>query len=600
MARIDVILSPAALSGPQASGAGRKAALRTLLLNEAIPLAHVQEAVARSRSGTDRARLPHALLQLAAAHFQRNECSAGDECATDANRRFDEQGATLGSACALYYRGLFHDRIGDAPGAIAWLREAHARFLDAHATRHAAIVLDRLGIVHVLHGAHDSGIECLGQAIATLLDSPVAGLLPIVRNNWMWAHLRSARHSVRNGDADKAAAYVALALGHLCEITRESSEELSPAFPAIRLDTAAQIYLATGGLDQADVFAQRSAASAQRSGLAEPLAHSSDRLGDIAFARGRFADALRSWRRACDELHQCGLDDERCVVAIKAAEAAETAGDDAEALAWYQKHAQFETAFNRRRAALRAGMFARELDRERSAVKGRGAAAGADKLASLGRAAAGINHEFKNPLAALRLAIENSIELAQHGDVAALADDVVRIERVTGRLVQLTEQFDVFSHRARPSLEPVSLREVIDEALTMVAHRFASGDRQVQCEGADVRAWAHPPSLCTVFVNLLGNALDATAASENRVITVAIEAVSKTVVEVSVRDRGPGFAPEVQRNLFEAFYTTKPAGAGLGLGLALARDRLAQMSGCLAARNHPAGGAELRVGLRRA
>jgi two-component system C4-dicarboxylate transport sensor histidine kinase DctB len=79
---------------------------------------------------------------------------------------------------------------------------------------------------------------------------------------------------------------------------------------------------------------------------------------------------------------------------------------------------------------------------------------------------------------------------------------------------------------------------------------------------------------------------------------VSAEALSKTHVELVVRDRGPGFTPDVQRNLFEAFVTTKPAGEGLGLGLALSRDMVAQMSGHLSARNHPSGGAELRIGLR--
>lgn len=600
MARIHILLSPPVVNGSRTGSVGGNAGLRAPLLSTEISLTHARDAVARSRIGKDGARLANTLLWLAAAHLQRNQSSAGDECAIDAVRLFGEEGDPFGSGCALYYRGLFHERIGDMHGAIAWLRDAHSRFLEAGAPVHAAIVLERLGGVLVLYGAHDGGIDCLGQGIATLLDFPTAGLLPIVRNNWMWANLRSALYSRRNSDPDKAAAYIALALGHTSDITRESAEELSPAFPAMRLDTAAQVLLSAGDIDQAEVFAKRAEQIARRLALADALAYSHDRLADIAFARGCFADALGQWRLACDEFHECGLDDERCIVASKVAEAAETAGDEAEALAWYRAEARFEADLYRRRAVLRTGMFGREIDRERSAARKRSAAAGASRLASLGRAAAGINHELKNPLAAMRLAIENSIELAQRGELDVLSDDLSRIGRVAGRLVQLTEQFDVFTSRTLPDLEPVDLREVIDEALAMVGHRLRDDGQQVQCEGAAVRAWAHPRSLCTVLVNLLGNALDATAASENRVITVAIETNSKAEVEVSVRDRGPGFAPEVQRNLFEAFYTTKPAGAGLGLGLALARDRIAQMNGRLSARNHPAGGAELRISLRRA
>ncbi|MEN2471769.1 ATP-binding protein [Burkholderia sp. GS2Y] len=579
---------------------GGRATLHTLLVHGAIALDRVQDALARARASGERAGLGHALLELAAAHLQRNAYDAGADCAALAQRWFDESEDVRGSACALYYRGLCCDRAGDSAGAIRAMHEALERFAAAGSTFGAAIVLDRLGIILVVRGAYDTGLDCLSRAIAMLLDAPVPGLLPILRNNWIWGHLHCGRHAMRNARADRHAAHVALALDHLREIERMAADEPSSTFAAARLDTAAQVYLAAGHDEPAERHAQRAAAIAEQFGSAAPLAHMRDRSGDIALARGQVADALQSWRIACDGFAECGLDDERCEVALKAAEAAEPV-DAAEAFAWYRRLAQFDTENDCKRAALRREIFACEREHERDAGESKrvDAAGGADRLASLGRVIAGINHEFKNPLAAVRLAIENCIELVQHGRLDEVTDDVARIGHVTERLAQLTNQFGMFAERRLPDLEPVSLYTALDEALAMVAHRLGSGGPDVRCEGGDMCVWAHLPSLCSVFVNLIGNAIDATVASANRKVMVAISTVSKTRVEVIVRDNGPGFSPEAADNLFEAFFTTKPAGVGLGLGLALARDWVAQMNGCLTARNHPDGGAELRVSLPR-
>lgn len=599
MAQIEVILCPTTVASyAQAMAAGRDVTLRALVCTDPIPFDDASAQVERARSLADQNALAAALLRLAAAHLQRGDCTAGDDCAVEAQRRFEGQGHVLGAACALYYRGLSHEHVCNVQSATSFMNEAFSLFLDVAARPCAAVVLNQIGISQVSRGEYEAGIDTLDRAIDLLLDAPVAGLLPIVRSNWISAHLGVARQAAREDDIDAAAAHAAVALAYVSDVTRESADEVELAFFALRLHTAGEACLAAGRCGEAERLAVRAKKLAERAGWPVPIAHAHDLLGEIAFFERRFASARERWERAAKAFDEQGLHDSRCGVVAKIAATAEASGDAVEALAQYRLLAQLETELNRRRAALRTQLLARELERERHALGQRRQAADAGRLATLGRAAAGINHEFKNPLAALRLAIENSIEVVELGKTDMLADDIAHIERVARRLGQLTLQFDAFSQRVPPGLERVSLRLAVEEAVAMIAHRLVQGGHEVRYEALDMAAWGHSASLVAVLVNLLGNAIDATAACADRVIGVFAEPISKTHVELVVRDRGPGFTPEVERNLFEAFVTTKPAGVGLGLGLALSRDMVAQMNGHLSARNHPSGGAELRIGLR--
>ncbi len=86
-----------------------------------------------------------------------------------------------------------------------------------------------------------------------------------------------------------------------------------------------------------------------------------------------------------------------------------------------------------------------------------------------------------------------------------------------------------------------------------------------------------------VFINLIGNALDAVASCDKPRIVVELD-VRGDIVEIVVRDNGPGIPADALPRLFEPFFTTKEMGHGLGLGLAIAQD----YGGSLAARNREA------------
>jgi two-component system C4-dicarboxylate transport sensor histidine kinase DctB len=102
-----------------------------------------------------------------------------------------------------------------------------------------------------------------------------------------------------------------------------------------------------------------------------------------------------------------------------------------------------------------------------------------------------------------------------------------------------------------------------------------------------------------VLINLLGNALDATADISAPRISIEIE-VADANLSFAVSDNGPGIAEDVLPRLFEPFFTTKEMGQGLGLGLAISSSIARDCGGSLVARNAPHGGALFVLTLRRA
>jgi two-component system sensor histidine kinase HupT/HoxJ len=104
----------------------------------------------------------------------------------------------------------------------------------------------------------------------------------------------------------------------------------------------------------------------------------------------------------------------------------------------------------------------------------------------------------------------------------------------------------------------------------------------------------HPGQLHQVVMNLVQNAIDATAHEPEARITVR-GGVAGATVWLTVRDNGPGIAEADLVRVFDPFFTTKPVGQGTGLGLSISYGIVADHGGTLTVRNHPDGGAEFRI-----
>jgi two-component system C4-dicarboxylate transport sensor histidine kinase DctB len=243
----------------------------------------------------------------------------------------------------------------------------------------------------------------------------------------------------------------------------------------------------------------------------------------------------------------------------------------------------------------------------------------ASKLAALGQMAAGITHELNQPLAALRGFSDNTRVLLERGDQASARENLEAIAALTERMGKITNQLKLFVGRARPRSARAPLARALRNVLALLQKRLQGVEVVLTVVDAEAGTRTrfdpsdeHPEFVANcddlrleqVLINLLSNALDATAGDAAAGITpprigIEIEATEATLA-ISVHDNGPGIPDDVLPRLFEPFFTTKEMGQGLGLGLAISSSIARDAGGSLVARNAPDGGALFVLTLRRA
>ncbi|WP_175813684.1 ATP-binding protein [Burkholderia contaminans] len=265
-----------------------------------------------------------------------------------------------------------------------------------------------------------------------------------------------------------------------------------------------------------------------------------------------------------------------------------------------QRIAERTAQLTRANAALEAKVDA--LDAARRILRDtRDTAIQAGKLAALGQMAAGITHELNQPLAAIMTLSNNAVRMTELGRSADLTNNLVLINNLAGRMGKIVANMKGFARHEGLIREPVSTFDALRQALLLIEqHRDTAGvSIHVEPVPPDAIVLASSIRVEQVLVNLLSNAIDASAAAPApRVVAVTVD-VADDRVRVSVADSGKGIEPDVMARLFEPFFTTKPAGKGLGLGLAISQAIVDEFGGCLYARNRSEGGAVFTVDLQR-
>jgi two-component system sensor histidine kinase PilS (NtrC family) len=188
-------------------------------------------------------------------------------------------------------------------------------------------------------------------------------------------------------------------------------------------------------------------------------------------------------------------------------------------------------------------------------------AARSERLAAVGKLAAGLAHELRNPLAS----ISGSVELLAVG-AAAGAEDRKLLEivmREAERLSKLVSDFLAFARPAPPRAASVSLPDLVHEVLRVFESDPHARQLELTEELAPAVASADASQLKQVLWNLLLNASEATPPGGSLAVTTGISTAGTVFVRVS--DSGSGISPEDMERIFDPFFTTKPAGTGLGL-----------------------------------
>jgi signal transduction histidine kinase len=190
-------------------------------------------------------------------------------------------------------------------------------------------------------------------------------------------------------------------------------------------------------------------------------------------------------------------------------------------------------------------------------------ATAAERLAALGRWAAGLAHEIRNPIAAMRLKAENALAAVDEGRRISALKSV--LEQV-GRLDALLRDLMATTQRRAPHLVETDLRAFLGE--TVETHRELATARGVKLEWRVDEA-STPPTfdvsqMRSALDNLILNAIQNTPSGG----VVMVEASRhQERLRLCVRDTGPGVPDDIRERLFEPFVTGRPGGTGLGLAI---------------------------------
>jgi signal transduction histidine kinase len=190
----------------------------------------------------------------------------------------------------------------------------------------------------------------------------------------------------------------------------------------------------------------------------------------------------------------------------------------------------------------------------------------AEKLAQIGRLAATIAHEIRNPLTSVKLNIQKVVEdgrlpALELEHLAITQEGIVQIEKFIKELLNFTRASEL--HRAR-----FPIAQIVDESLKVLAGCFQEKRVTVEkrIEDGLPEVWVDGDKMRQVFVNLVRNAWEAVGEAGRIKITAALTgAGAARSVRVRVSDNGCGIPEKDWENIFEPFFTTKSSGFGLGL-----------------------------------
>jgi len=193
----------------------------------------------------------------------------------------------------------------------------------------------------------------------------------------------------------------------------------------------------------------------------------------------------------------------------------------------------------------------------------------AEKMALVGKLAAGMAHSIRNPFTSVKMrlfSLNRSLELSetQKEDFEVISDEIRHIDTIV-------QNFLEFSRPPKLKMQPISPSAVVDQTLQLLEHRLKSYDVSVTVQREQLlpEIDADPEQLKEVLVNLMVNACEAIEKGGAIVIheDIATNPSEMSVAVIRVSDNGPGIPEAICQKIFEPFFTTKEEGTGLGLSI---------------------------------
>ncbi|MEG4203974.1 ATP-binding protein [Microcoleus sp. Pol7_A1] len=255
-----------------------------------------------------------------------------------------------------------------------------------------------------------------------------------------------------------------------------------------------------------------------------------------------------------------------------------------------------------------------------------------EKMSSLGQMVAGIAHEIKNPvnfiggnidyankyiedLTSLVTLYQQSypnppdaiLERIEDIELEFLREDLPKtlssIKMGADRIREIVLSMRNFSRSDDGQMKSADIHEGIDSTLVILNHRLKQGIQVIKQYGKLPALECYPAQLNQVFMNVIGNAIDALEEVKkgdkgySPTIWISTEVTADNTVTVKIRDNGPGIASASAQQIFDPFFTTKSIGKGTGLGLAISCQIVAKHQGKIEVNSQIGQGTEFVIAL---
>jgi len=203
-----------------------------------------------------------------------------------------------------------------------------------------------------------------------------------------------------------------------------------------------------------------------------------------------------------------------------------------------------------------------------------------EKLASLGKLAAGVAHEINNPLAGIL--IYSHLILEDIDKDNPYHDNLRKIVKETTRCKEIVKGLLEFARPKEPETSLVNINDIVEKALSIMETKtlFQNITIKKKYFSSLPKITADSAQLQQVFINIIINAAEAMEGNGSLTIKTGIDRQSNTI-HIHFRDTGPGIPEDVKNRLFEPFFTTKEVGKGTGLGLAISYSFIRKHKGTL-------------------
>ncbi len=187
-----------------------------------------------------------------------------------------------------------------------------------------------------------------------------------------------------------------------------------------------------------------------------------------------------------------------------------------------------------------------------------------ERMALVGKLAAGVAHTIRNPFTSIKMrlfSLSRSLELSQTNeeDFQVISDEIARIDNIV-------QNFLDFSRLPKLKKQDCPTSPIIDSVIQLLEHRFKTYDVHTRYIRSEQTCFIHadPDRIKEAIINLMVNSCE--AMEKGGEITIS-ENINKNMVEIKIKDTGPGIPPEIMDQVVQPFFTTKDYGSGLGLSI---------------------------------